>query len=99
MLYNPLLQLFFKSRAACSVYQMWRENSKDLKKAEFFFSTTEPCMNLTVHYISGDFTMRSLQTAFFPPQEYTGKAIAQGLREVLAWIVQQEKMVCINGLD
>lgn len=43
--------------------------------------------------------MRSLQTAFFPSWEHTGVAIAQGLREVLAWLVQEEKIVCINGLD
>lgn len=42
-------------------------------------------------------TMRCLQTAFFP-QELTGKAAAQGLRKVLAWIVQGEKMAYNNGL-
>lgn len=90
MLYNPLLQLFLKSCAACSVYQMWGDNSKDLKKAEYF-STTEPYMNLTVHYISVGLTMRSLQTVFSSPQEHTGEPIAEGLREVLARIVRGGK--------
>lgn len=72
MLYNPFLQLFLKSGAPCSVYQMWRENSKDLKKAEYI-STTEPYMSLTVHYISGDLTRRSLKTAFFFPSRAWGR--------------------------
>lgn len=63
MLYKPLLRLFLKS-ALGSVYQMWGKNSKDLKKAQYF-PTTEPYMTLTVHYNSGELTMRSLQT-FFP---------------------------------
>lgn len=63
MLYNPLLQLFLKSCATWFVYQTWRKN---LKKAEYF-STTEPYMSLTLHYISGDLTMKSLQTVFFSP--------------------------------
>lgn len=36
-------------------------------------------MNLAVPYISGDLTVRSLQTCF--SQEKTGGAIAEGLRE------------------
>lgn len=57
-------------------------------------------MNLTVHYSSGDLTMGSLQTAFSSlPEEHTGEAIVQGRGDVLACIVQEEQIACINGLD
>lgn len=54
-------------------------------------------MNLAVHYISGDLTVRSLQTCFSP--ENTGGSIAEGLRESLAWILQEDIMVCIHDSD
>lgn len=54
-------------------------------------------MNLAVHYISGDLTVRSLQTCFSP--ENTGGSISEGLRESLAWILQEDIMVYIHDSD
>lgn len=48
MLYNPLLQLFLRSCAVSSAYQMWRKNYKGAKEIDYF-ATSEPYMSPTVH--------------------------------------------------
>lgn len=78
----------------------------DVTAVEYFATTTdlwssrtmEPYMSLTIHYIDGNFAMKSrcLQTSFFP-QDHTGESIAQGLREAMAsWSLQEERLVCIT---
>ncbi len=58
----------------------------------------EPYMSLTVHYIDEEFQLKSrcLQTSYFP-QDHTGDAIAQGLKEMLAaWDLKEEQQVCVT---
>ncbi|XP_060785451.1 E3 SUMO-protein ligase ZBED1-like [Neoarius graeffei] len=60
--------------------------------------TMEPYLSLTVHFIAPDFTIKSrcLQTAFFP-EDHTGEALAQGLKDVLAsWSLNKDKLTCIT---
>lgn len=72
MLYNPLLQLFLKSCAACSVYEMWKEYGERGALLFFFFFPVEPYMNLTVHY--GDLTMGCIKGLNFFPSYIVMKA-------------------------
>ncbi|XP_036940317.1 E3 SUMO-protein ligase ZBED1-like [Acanthopagrus latus] len=98
---------YFSKVALPALYEKCREEiEREITTVEYFATTTdlwssrtmEPYMSLTIHYIDDDFTMKSrcLQTSFFP-QDHTGEAIAQGLREALAsWSLREEKQVCIT---
>ncbi|XP_077306275.1 E3 SUMO-protein ligase ZBED1-like [Lithobates pipiens] len=58
----------------------------------------EPYMSLTIHFINDDFEMtsRCLQTGFFP-EDHTGEALAQGLKNALInWKLEEKNLVCIT---
>jgi len=98
---------YFSQVALPSLYAKCRESvESDLQKIEFYSTTTdlwssrtmEPYMSLTVHYIDDEFQLKSrcLQTSYFP-QDHTGDAIAQGLKEMLdAWNLKEEQQVCVT---
>ncbi|KAK0140110.1 Zinc finger BED domain-containing protein 1 [Merluccius polli] len=98
---------YFSKVALPALYEKRRgEIEREITAVEYFATTTdlwssrtmEPYLSLTIHYIDDDFTMKSrcLQTSFFP-QDHTGEAIAQGLREALAsWSLPEERQVCIT---
>ncbi len=98
---------YFSRVALPALYEKCRgEIQRDITAVSDFATTTdlwssrtmEPYMSLTIHYIDSDFTMktRCLQTSFFP-QDHTGEAISQGLKEALAsWSLQEERLVCIT---
>ncbi|XP_028300964.1 zinc finger BED domain-containing protein 1-like [Gouania willdenowi] len=80
--------------------------AKEVSTAVYFATTTdlwssrtmEPYINLTLHYIDADFTIKTncLQTAFFP-EDHTGQNLADGLRQAMAaWDLNEEKLVCIT---
>ncbi|RXN21005.1 zinc finger BED domain-containing 1-like protein [Labeo rohita] len=85
---------YFSKVALPALYEKCQGGiEREITAVEYFATTTdlwssrtmEPYMSLTIHYIDGDFTIKSrwLQTSFFP-QDHTGDAIALGLREALA---------------
>lgn len=98
---------YFSKQALPALYEKLRGGiERDVTAVEYFATTTdlwssrtmEPYMSLTIHYIDGNFAMKSrcLQTAFFP-QDHTGESIAQGLREAMAsWSLQEDRLVCIT---
>ncbi|KAL2085940.1 hypothetical protein ACEWY4_019260 [Coilia grayii] len=98
---------YFSKVALPAMYnEQWAIVEAELREVRYFSATSdlwssrtmEPYMSLTVHFIATDFTMknRCLQTAFFP-EDHTGEALAQGLKEALAsWNLEEEKMTCIT---
>ncbi|XP_057694544.1 E3 SUMO-protein ligase ZBED1-like [Corythoichthys intestinalis] len=98
---------FFSKMALPTLYQKCRGKiEKDILNVDFFAVTTdiwssramEPYLSTSIHFIDGDFEMKSwcLQTSFFP-QDNTGEAVAQGLREIItSWSLQEERLVCFT---
>ena len=79
---------------------------KEIRSIEHYATTTdlwsswtmEPYLSLTIHLINNEWELCSkcLQTSYFP-DDHTGEAIAQGLRESLeSWGLKEESQVCIT---
>ncbi|KAL2102614.1 hypothetical protein ACEWY4_001782 [Coilia grayii] len=79
---------------------------KGLENVEYYATTTdmwssrttEPYMSLTVHFVNGNFELKSrcLQTAYFPT-DHTGENIAMGLKDCLSsWGLKEEAQTCIT---
>ncbi|XP_058874176.1 E3 SUMO-protein ligase ZBED1-like isoform X1 [Acipenser ruthenus] len=98
---------YFSETALPALYDDCREQvAEALTRVQFFASTTdlwssqttEPYISLTVHYIDPDWKLctKCLQTSYFP-EDHTGEAIAQGLRDALsAWGLREELQICIT---
>ena len=78
----------------------------ELREIEHFSATSdlsssrtmEPYLSMTVNSIAPDFTIKSrcLQTAFFP-EDQTGVALAQGLKDALSsGSLKEDKLICIT---
>ncbi|XP_073488853.1 E3 SUMO-protein ligase ZBED1-like [Aquarana catesbeiana] len=98
---------YFSHVAIPALYVKCRETVEtELRDVLNFAATSDlwssramkPYMSLMIHFINDDFQMNSrcLQTVFFP-EDHTGEALAQGLKDALInWKLEEKNLVCIT---
>ncbi|XP_042359805.1 E3 SUMO-protein ligase ZBED1-like [Plectropomus leopardus] len=97
----------FSEVALPQLYNSTRQRiATELEGVPFYSATTDlwsskvmqPYLSLTVHFISDDWTLRSvcLQTAYFP-DDHKGEIIGHGLKDALSsWNLAEDRLTCVT---